>query len=137
MIELAVKNWELNKHKIEGYLKANHPDEYLDLVKLVIENITSEDDDYNFNPDPTRIHTIDDGDYQGVLLFVIAAKGYQPSKYWYVAIYYGSCSGCDTLQDIRYSGTEYDAPANETQLKDYMTLCLHIVQQLKAMDEPE
>jgi hypothetical protein len=84
-------------------------------------------------PDPTRIHQIDDGDYQGTLLFVIAASGYQPSDYWYVKVGYGSCSGCDTLQAIDgYGGYSDEAPSKD-QVDDYMTLALHIIQGLKSM----
>lgn len=130
MIEAAVKAWELNKHKIEDALKLKHPEEYKDLVKLVIQNIT---DDYEFNPDPERIHEINDGSYSGILLFIIGDKGYSSDEYWYVSIYYGSCSGCDTLEAIKMEGSWGEAP-NEQQIKSYMTLALHIVQKLKPLD---
>ena len=81
---------------------------------------------------PERIHKIDDGDYQGTLLFVIAAKGYQPSKYWAVSVGYGSCSGCDTLEGIKSDG-DYGESPNKQQIADYMTLALHIVQGLKQI----
>jgi hypothetical protein len=109
-------------------LFAKHPSEYKDIVKAVVSVVASADE-YD-DPDPERIHEINDGDYRGTLVFVIAAKGYQPSRYWYVKVGYGSCSGCDTLQAIHsYS----DEPPSESQLKDYMTLALHIVQGLKEM----
>ena len=67
-------------------------------------------------------------------MFVIAARGYQPSDYWYVKISYGSCSGCDTLEAIRaYS----DDPPTPEQIDDYLTLALHIVQGLKKMGDDE
>ena len=85
----------------------------------------------NTTPDPERIHRIDDGNYQGTLVYVIGEKGYQPDKYWYVKVDYGSCSGCDTLEGIRdYTD---DAPTDE-QAKDYMTVALHIVQGMKPME---
>src|SRR5581483_5779174 len=97
------------------------------IVQIVIEAIGG--DGYG-EPDPSRIHTIDDGDYQGTLLFVIAANGYQPYDYWYTKVSYGSCSGCDTLEAVRsYSD---DTPTAE-QVNDYWTLALHIVQGLVAM----
>lgn len=109
---------------------AKHPDSYSEIVKNVISVITDNEAYSGFNPDPKRIHLIDDGDYQGTLVFVIGAKGYQPSDYWYVKVGYGSCSVCDTLQSISdYS----DDPPTDRQLKDYMTLALHIVQGLKKM----
>jgi hypothetical protein len=111
-----------------------HPGDYKELVKNVISVITDEDDWGQYNPDPERIHEIDDGDYQGTYVYVIAAKGYQPSNYWYVKVSYGSCSGCDTLQSIQYGPSDWDndRPSDE-QIKDYMTLALHIVQGLKEM----
>ncbi|HSH24992.1 MAG TPA: hypothetical protein VLA13_05585, partial [Massilibacterium sp.] len=88
-----------------------------------------DEDDYSGTPDPERIHSIDDGDYEGTLVFVIAEKGYQPHEYWYVRVWYGSCSGCDTLQRLEGRGDEI--PVEE--VKGYMTLSLHVIQQLKAM----
>lgn len=108
---------------------AAHPAEYIDIVRSVVELF--DDGDYG-TPSAKRIHQIDDGDYQGTLVFVIAANGYQPSDYWYVKIAYGSCSGCDTLEGIRsYSS---DAP-NAGQVSDYMTLALHVVQAFKKMGD--
>lgn len=134
MIKQAVENFEANKQKIYDALKMGHPGSYNNLVKLVIENITGED--YSeFSPDPERIHEIDDGDYQGTLVYVIAAKGYQPYNYWYAFVSYGSCCGCDTLQGIEAQSIEWDAPPTEDQIKQYMTLALHIVQGLKKMND--
>ena len=111
---------------------AKHPGDYKEIVKNVISIITDADDYGDFNPDPERIHEIDDGGYQGILVYVIGAKGYQPSDYWYVKVGYGSCSGCDTLKSINgYS----DEPPTDAQLKAYMTLALHIVQGLKKMGD--
>ena len=78
--------------------------------------------------DPKRIHDIDDGDYQGTLLFVIAAAGYRPSNYWATKVSYGSCSSCDTLDSIRD-----DSPSGSARVDAYMTLCLHMVQQIKEV----
>lgn len=111
---------------------AAHPSSYDDIVKAVVSVVTN--DDYEAI-DPERIHCIDDGDYQGTLLFVIAAKGYQPSDYWYVKVGYGSCSGCDTLEGIK--NHRDDEPATEEQIGEYMTLALHIVQGLKKMGDGE
>lgn len=82
--------------------------------------------------DINRLHVIDDGNYQGTLLFIIPKDMYQPSADEYVitTVSYGSCSGCDTLLNI--SGYEEGIP-NEQQLKDYMTLCLHLLQRMKTI----
>ena len=77
-----------------------------------------------------NLHEIDDGDYQGTLLYIIPKKTYQPSYWEYVAtyVYYGSCSGCDTLLGILSYGE--DLP-NEVQVKEYAELCLDILQHCK------
>ena len=129
-----IERFMASQDDLKQSLSSAHPDEYIDLVRSVIYAITSGDGNWGYGdePDPERIHRIDDGDYQGTLVFVIAAKGYQPSTYWYVKVGYGSCSGCDTLQAINeYS---YDPP-NEKQISDYLTLALHIAQGLKKMGD--
>lgn len=127
MIQLFVDRFIANKPQLEALFTKAHPEDYKSLVAAVVTIISS--DDYG-DLDFERVHQIDDGDYQGTLLFVIAAKGYQPSNYWAVKVSYGSCSGCDTLQDIRdYS----DDPPTKEQVDKYMTLALHIVQELKEI----
>ncbi len=133
MIQKFVDRFEKNKHLLRKSFKT-HPDDYKDLVTRVIEIIShgnTHDDDYEYpNPDPKIIHSIDDGDYQGTLIFIIPEQCYQPDKYYYVKVSYGSCSGCDTLQAINGYGNE---EPREDQVNDYMTLALHIVQQLKKL----
>lgn len=99
--------------------------EYADIVREVVEVVKGEE--YG-GPDPERIHEIDDGDYQGTLLYVIASDEYQPSDYWYVKVIYGSCSGCDTLLGIIEGCGDMDE-----KLDDLMILALHIVQGLKKL----
>lgn len=129
MIDKFVKAWDEKKDKVRAQFAAAPPRSYEEIVKAVVEILADEDEYYA--PDPGRIHCIDDGDYQGTLLFVIAANNYQPSKYWAVYVSYGSCSGCDTLQAI--SDYSYGEPPTEEQLNDYMTLALHILQGLKEI----
>lgn len=131
MIQPFVDKFIGAESAVKARFAEKHPSSYKDIVRIVIETINPEGDDYD-QPDPERIHIVDDGDYQGTLLFLIAATDYQPSNYWYVKVGYGSCSGCDTLQEIRdYS----DDPPTPEQVKDYWTLALHVVQGLKAMQD--
>lgn len=115
---------------------SEHPKSYEDIVRAVVKCVSY--DEYWRNPDPDRITVINDGDYQGTLVFVIADTGYQPSTYWVTKVYYGSCSGCDTLQSIQ-EGSEYDYDSGEyakptpEQAKDYQTLALHIVQNMQEV----
>lgn len=130
MIDKFVKVWFEKSDELREKFSAKHPDDYTDIVRGVVEIISKSGDDWD-SPDPKRIRMIDDGEYQGTLVYVIGAGGYQPDKYWCVKISYGSCSGCDTLQRIRaMSDLEY--PTVE-QVNDYMTLALHIVQRLKEI----
>jgi len=128
MIQEFVNAFTDRKSDLEAIFANGHPNAYEDVVKAVISIMP--EDEHGEQPDVERIHEIDDGDYQGTLVYVIGATGYQPFDYWYVRVYYGSCSGCDTLESIR--GYE-DYPPSGEQVKDYMTLALHIVQGLKKM----
>ncbi len=132
MIPEFVVAWEARKSEIEESFRTKHPGGYEDIVKQVV-SILGDTCKYD-SPDPNRVVIVDHGDYQGTLLFVIGAKGYQPNDYWYVKVSYGSCSVCDTYEAIRYSNGawESDVP-NEQQVKDYMTEALHVIQGLRAM----
>lgn len=99
---------------------------YAEIVKVVIKAVY---DGYG-TPNPECIHEIDDGEYQGTLLFVIPADGYQPYDYWCVKVGYGSCSGCDTLMAILEG--DYGDTIDE-KVDSLFTLALHIVQGLKKI----
>ena len=132
MIKYCIKKWNKNKDKLYNELK-DDPNlngcEYEYLVRLVVKHILNGDIDESSEYeqwDDTRITIVDNGDYQGTLLFIIPQKTYQPQEFEYLITYvnYGSCSGCDTLQSIQlFSG---DKPT-DSQLKDYMTLCKDLV----------
>lgn len=129
MISQFVAAWDARKEEVRAIFAAKHPSNYIDIVRAVV-SILAPKEEYG-TPDPERITQIDHGDYQGTLLFVIGAQGYQPSDFWFVKVYYGSCSGCDTLQAIQ--GYEDGVPS-EDQVNQYMMLALHIVQGIKTMD---
>lgn len=132
MIKDFLERFESAKPTLLAGFKTAHPENYKAIVAAVVEAVRPTGDHaYDWeSPDPARIHEIDDGYYQGTLVYVIAAGGYQPSDYWYVKVGYGSCSGCDTLEGIReYSS---DAPSDE-QAAQYLVLATHIVQGLKKM----
>tara|TARA_R110000772_G_scaffold267971_3_gene393567 strand:+ start:11054 stop:11476 length:423 start_codon:yes stop_codon:yes gene_type:complete len=135
MIQEFVTAWDQRKHEVELALSLAHPDSYDAIVKEVVK-ILSETSDFA-SPDPERIVRIDDGDYQGTMVYIIGATGYQPSDYWFVKVSYGSCSGCDALANIEADSERDDhfnpLPPTEGQLKDYMSLALHILQGLKEL----
>jgi len=128
VIQTFVNRYMAARDALRAEYAKGWPDNYEAIVKSVVTVIQSEDGSYDdFDIDPDRIHLIDDGDNRGTLLFVIACKSYQPSRYWAVKVGYGSCSGCDTLQSLRvYS----DDPPSEEGLDGLMTLSLHVVQGL-------
>lgn len=127
MIQEFVDRFMARRDEIEAGFSEEHPGDYVDIVRAVVRALRG-DSEYDA-PDPDRIHEINEVGYQGTLVYVIGAGGYQPSDYWYVKVGYGSCSGCDTLKSIR----EYES--DELRVKDYMTLALHIVQGLKKMGD--
>ena len=130
MIAEFVERYMTRQADLRAVWETKHPEDYGELVLEVVKILR--DKSKLHSPDPDCIHTIDDGGYQGTLLYVIGESDYQPRHYWWVAIDYGSCSGCDTLQAIKpYS----DTPPTKQQVDDYMTLSLHIVQRLKSMGE--
>lgn len=128
MITEFVAKFDAARPALLKRFKEAHPDDYAAIVKAVVE-VLHDPDGYE-TPDPKRIHQIDDGDYQGTLLFVIAADNYQPSRYWAVKIAYGSCSGCDTFESIYPFGGD---PPTDDQAKQYLTLALHVVQNLREV----
>lgn len=129
MIQKFVDAFMAKREDLRVEFARAHVGSYKDLVHMVVKTVTDSEEYDSIDPD--RIHEIDDGDHQGTLVYVIACEGYQPSTYWYVRVYYGSCSGCDTLQSIHgYT----DEPPTPEQVNDYLTLALHIVQGLKQMD---
>lgn len=98
-------------------------------LKAMFENYDTYDDyEYSNYPDYEHIHVIDDGDYQGTLLFVVPENTYQPYTYWIFRVSYGSCSYCDTLQGILD-----DEDDKEQQIKDLITLALHMIQSGKVI----
>lgn len=131
MIKLCKQKWDENKEKLEESLRADkslNSCNYLYLVKKVVEKILN-DGAKSYKTD--QIHEIDDGDYQGTLLYLIPVNTYQPNEMEYLMTFvgYGSCSGCDTLQSIQ-SWHDENQPVDKEQLKELMDLCLHIVQNI-------
>ena len=92
---------------------------------------------YENTPDPERITEIDHGDYQGTLIYIIGATGYQPDTYWSTSVSYGSCSGYDTLQAIKFNWEGSDEKQPPDAVKKVMDLALHIIQKMKLIHSYE
>lgn len=140
MIKEFVELWEKNKSNLRESLAEKKCEgiSYESLVEMIVTEILNdgrtelEYEDY----DVKKMTVIDDGDYQGTEIFIIPQNVYQPNvdEYIYTHTYYGSCSGCDTLLGIvGYS----DEVPDEEQLNDLMTLCLHLLQRFKKMEEDD
>lgn len=137
MIKYAVDKWNKNKELLEKEIKndvAINMCGYDYIARLVIRYILN-DGERNKDWDEDKITTIDNGEYQGTLLYLIPTMGYQPceSEYLMTWIGYGSCSVCDTLQSIQSDSLfndEDDKLPNANQVKDYMTLCKDLIQHM-------
>ena len=135
MIKNFVDIYMEHKGEMKDYFSKQHPEEYKDIVTKAVEIIAKYDKNYP-TMDAENIHEINDGDYQGTLLYIIPADKYQPDHYWAVFVDYGSCSGCDTLEAIRMYD-DYDQTPKKEQVDDYMMLALHIVQHIKDITNTE
>ena len=104
MTRIMKERWDANKDKLRDALAErtdlNHCN-YEDLVNLafeVIYNTDANETGYQvLNLNNTTV--VDDGDYQGTVVFLIPFDTYQPSEHEYIMTYigYGSCCGCDVL----------------------------------------
>ena len=130
MIKYCVDKWNKNYKKLKLALEREEELQhccYTYLVKLVVENIFNEGCDYNSERwSVEKITEIDNGDYQGTLLWIIPQDTYQPSETEYLMTFvnYGSCSGCDTLQSIQ---SIMDVLSDEEVIKKFMQLCKDLV----------
>lgn len=130
MLKVLVQKWDKNKDKLQHVLETRtdlRRIDYKDLVKLTFGVIYNDEEEQTYlNID--RITEINDGDYQGTLLFLIPLDWYQPSEYDYLmtCVGYGSCSGCDALEHI-LSYDYSEGVLTKTQVKDFMTLCKDII----------
>lgn len=126
--------WDANKDKLRDLL-AERTDlnrcEYNDLVKLTFDTIYNADTDVSDYPklDLEKITIIDDGDYQGTLLFLIPFDTYQPSEYEYIMTFigYGSCSCCDALQGVQSRDNYSKETPTEEQLDGFINICKDLI----------
>ena len=136
MIKDFVPQFDANREEIKRKIREAKEPSYHDLFRFVVEAISEcvPDGCWREGLDPERITRIDDGDYQGTLVFIVGEQGYQPDRYYGTTVSYGSCSGCDTIQAI--GGPEYDwkedsyGELSEEQIEDYFTLALHMFQRM-------
>ena len=131
MITEFVQAWDARKSNLEEWFRQTNQEElsYEVIVGSIIDEVLNpfiEGKGY----DSSKIHTVDDGNYQGCQIFIVPMKCYQPAPYEYITTYqdYGSCSGCDLLEGIRCYD---DGTPTEEQVKEYMMLALHLLQRFR------
>ena len=131
MTRIMKERWDANKDKLRAIL-AERTDlnscEYKDLVRLTFETIYNDSESDHQTLNLKNITVIDDGDYQGTLLFIIPFKTYQPCEYDYIMTYigYGSCSGCDALQGVQAWHHEAQK-LTEKQVSGFMDICCDLI----------
>lgn len=141
MVEQFVKAWDKNSNKLKEYIKTHIQSDYCNsyeqLVKLLFNIVINPEVDQCCDNifDIDNMTVVDDGDYQGTLIFILHKEYYEPDvgDYVYTSVSYGSCSGCDTLQGIHQY--DDDQLPSDTQVEDYMLLLLHLLQNCHYMKE--
>lgn len=130
MLKYCYEKWNKNKGLLEAALRETNlcDQSYSSLLGLTVKYILNDGlgkDDYNYDNqwDTGKITVIDNGDYQGTLLFLIPKNTYQPSEYEYLMTYigYGSCCCCDYLQSI--TPWDDDEPVTDEVIKKFMSPC--------------
>ena len=116
MITEFIDKFQEIKPRLLVQFSKEEPDDYSDIFKQTIKMMFEDTEDTYFSnsetPDFERITVIDDGDYQGTLVFVVASKGYQPSDYWATRV-------------------DYDNP--EKSAPEMVTMALHMIESMKKI----
>ena len=125
MLKILKERWAAKEHILRdeiAKIKDVNSVNYERLVELTFSVIYDE-------LATEAITKIDDGDYQGTLLFVIPFRGYQPGPGDYLMTYvdYGSCGGCDILEAIKDYHLAREHSPDEDQIDDLLKLCRDIV----------
>lgn len=129
MIQKFVDAYIKHKDTILKRILETEEYNYEKILKITLEEIVKENPgEFGQWPDPEKITVVDYGEYQGHLLFIIGGDGYQTSQYWHTNTHYGSCSGCDMLEDIKWSMKE------EEMRLGIQSICLHLVQRMKELN---
>lgn len=139
MLKICRDNWakyseNLKNRLIKEYEKLEDAITYNNLVEFSIEEILNNDDSNTYweskvDREGDGITRIDNGCYQGTLLFVIPMVTYQPSSYEYLITYieYGSCSYCDALESVLY---DYDSDESDV-IQGLLDICKNLIFNIK------
>lgn len=141
MIKKFVKAWDKYNNLLLKFFQKENPTSYEDilekLVEIVINPYLKELKEYpeNRGLDIKNMTIINNGDYQGTLIFIIPYDTYQPdtSAYVFTSVNYGSCSCCDTFQSIEVLSDDKKSEAG----KQFHTLALHLLQSFKYFESED
>ena len=139
MIPQVIEQWEKRKHLLEEHFRngfLDDFDEYEKIVRLLFDIVITEVPNAEYKDwCLDKMTVVDQGDYGGTRIYIIPTDTYQPDMDDYIIMnnYYGSCSGCDTLQGI--IGWPSEGKPSEDQVKGLMTIALHLVQSAKILNE--
>ena len=130
MIKICLEAWDKYNRELEAWYRSLSVEE---LNALSYKSITTKvfgmvsrymEESHNRYErlDLDNIVELNNGDYQGTLLYLI------PFEYEYLMTYvgYGSCSCCDTLQGLELWG-DYTETEYENVIKGHMTLARDIL----------
>ena len=130
MLKIMKELWDKNQDKLRTELSSRddlNECNYVDLVKIAFDKIYNNDDRFDSeNLCLDKVHEIDDGGYQGTLIYLIPFNicGPDPEDYLMTFAWYGSCSGCDALQSAQ---AFENGKLNEQQVKDFMAICKDLI----------
>lgn len=136
MIKICLEAWDKYNGELEAWYR-NLPVEILNHLSYkgittkvfgMVSRYMEESCNWCDGLDLDNIVEINNGDYQGTLLYIVPFDTYQPNEYEYLMTYigYGSCSCCDTLQGLELWG-EYTENEYENAIKGHMTLARDIL----------
>ena len=131
MIQEFVDNYMENKGELEELFKRSHPETYLEIVEKVV-GLVYKGPYLGNRPNPKHITEVFSNSNRGSTAYIMEGDMlWDETIFWYVLVEYGTCAQCDLLSSILWDNDR--DPPNATQVKEYMSLALHIAQSIKEL----
>jgi hypothetical protein len=128
MIQRFVDLYMSKADKLRAAWSETEPQSYLEIVQGVVKQLESEDPLDDTCPRVSEIIELKFRRFSGDYFYLLPCNRKEGSSVWWVAVEYGSCSACDTMQSIDL------LESKEERLNAYMTLALHVVQEIKQIE---
>lgn len=109
---------EVKKCVIQLIRETNGVFGYKELAKIICEKVCLK----------YRLYVVDNGDYEGDLFFLFDEMWSDPKSILISYLTYGSCSACDTLENIL---TDIGSKKINQIIDGIMAIMLHIIQRIK------